>query len=151
MDNREAVEKIVERYDRGEIHCDEARRQIAEARKKVSGGVKNEARVIGSIRGCRCGRCLRKKKENERFYSVRAISEDYVGHNDIMNDGEEILALDELCMECFDIVINRWFKDDKAGERERRYIEECEGSVQAKEDTEWSTEKRTMEKRGQKK
>lgn len=126
MGYQEFVEKAVEIFDKGGFSCDAAREVIATARKEAFRCTKNEEEAIGSIRDFRCGRCLKKKEADERFYSVRAISEDKMGQNDIMNHGKEVLASDQLCKECFDIVINRWFKEETAGKRERQYIEDCE-------------------------
>lgn len=117
------VKNVIQMYDNKELSLEAAKKVIAFARKGVHFCEGNEDEAIASIRNKRCGICFKKKSDGELFYSVRHISEDKVGENDIMNGSDAIFASDFLCQSCFDEVINRWFKDDTAGNRERKFIE----------------------------
>lgn len=120
------TEKVMDIYDRKEISCEVAKELIVTAKEAVH-CCDGDDDVTDAIRMCRCGRCLKKRGTEEKFYSVNDISREKIGWIDIMNSGGELLASDVLCVSCFDIVINRCFNDEKekAGAREREYIDQC--------------------------
>lgn len=115
------VDQVIEMYDAEELTLDAAKKIIAKARKGVHWCDGNEWEAVASIRRCRCGRCLKEVMAGTPLYSVWSIS----GQKNILDQTpDEILASDGLCLECFDIVLNRALHDDEAGARERKYIEE---------------------------
>lgn len=117
------TKKVMDMYDREAISCEVAKELIVTVKEAVNCCDGDYDDVKDAIRMCRCGRCLKKRGAEEKFYSVKDISSKR--WSDIMNSGEELLASDALCVSCFDKVINRCFVDEKAGAREREYIDQC--------------------------
>lgn len=114
------TKKVMDIYDREEISCEVAKELIVTAKEAVR-CCDGDDDVTDAIRMCRCGRCLKKRGAEEKFYSLKDISSEKMKWSDIMNSEEELLASDVLCVSCFDIVMNRRFNDEKkeAGVRER--------------------------------
>ena len=115
------VNKVLEMYDAEELTGDATKKIIAKARKGVRWCDGNQWEAVASMRRSRCGRCLKEMPSGTPLYSVWKIS---VQRNILDQFPDEILASDGLCLECFDIVVNRALDDDEAGARERKYIEE---------------------------
>lgn len=118
------VKKVIAMYDDGEVTLEAARKIIAAARQGVNWCDGNEYEAVETIRRCRCGRCLKKMAIREPLYCVWDVSGNPPGFDKILDTEPEVLASEGLCSSCFDIVMNRFFGDEHAGERERKYIEE---------------------------
>lgn len=61
----------------------------------------------------------------EKIVQSDVVTKEKAEQDDIISNGGELLASDVLCASCFDVVINRSFRDERAGEREREYIDQC--------------------------
>ncbi len=113
------VRTTISLLDEGRISMDAARAIIVSCKRGVHWCDGNEGEAISYIRGCVCGRCMKKLVKGERLYSIYSVS------NDVPDrfDWEKDFVTDKLCRECFDITLNEKCGDSNAGQRERAYIE----------------------------
>lgn len=120
------VEEVIKMYDAKEISKRATLKIIAKLRKGVHWCDGNEYEAVESMRDCRCGRCLKEVKQEERLYSVWDVSHEVQDRYHILDNRWETLAADCLCEECFDIVLDRHIGYEGAGKKERQYIIEKE-------------------------
>lgn len=118
------VKVVVELYDDGKIDKKAAMKIIRACKDGVNWCDGNDGEAIDYIRRCRCGKCFKMIPKGEKLYSVWDVSNEVPDKYKI--DDRFELALDGLCQDCFDIVLNEYCQDNNAGERERNYIEKDE-------------------------
>ena len=116
------VKVTIELYDAGKIDKESTAKIIRACAHGVNWCDGNEYEATDYIRKCRCGRCLKMVPKGEKLYSVWDVSSDVPRPERIERDFQ--LALDGLCEECFDIVLNERCGNPNAGERERKRMEE---------------------------
>ena len=114
------VRTVMTLLDEGRITKDAAKVLVNSCRNGVNWCDGNEGEAIDYITGCICGRCFNKIPKGEKLYYVYDTSFS-------LSDTDKLFDYTlngRLCKECFDLVINEFCNDEKAGERERNYIEE---------------------------
>ena len=116
------VRTTISLMDQGIISKDAAKTIVNSCFRGVNWCDGNPYEAVDYINRCMCGRCMKLVPEGEKLYSVYDVSSKVPNRYDI----DENLASDGLCEECFDTVLSEHCKDESAGERERRYIEEHE-------------------------
>lgn len=118
------VVKIMEMYDEKKFSADTARELILAAKAGVGYCDGNYYEAVESIRLCRCGRCLKKIREEETIYSLWDLTSEINDPYPIMEQkysGEDPLVSDGLCEECFRKVITEYTGDTEAAEREIKW------------------------------
>ena len=116
------VRTTISLLDEGRISMDAARSIILSCKHGVHWCDGNEGEAVSYIRGCICGRCMKKLAKGEKLYNIYSVSNDVPDRFDWAKD----FVTDKLCRECFDIILNEKCGDSNAGQRERAYIEENE-------------------------
>ena len=112
------VRTVMTLKDDGKITVDVAKIIIKSCLYGVNWCDGNSYEARDYIARCTCGRCLKLVPKGEGLYSVTDTS---------LPEDEMWSLLDDfvnsrLCEKCFDEIIGAYYKDEKAGEREREYI-----------------------------
>ena len=119
------VKTTITLMDQGKISKEAAKTIIISCANGVNWCDGNTYEAVDYIRRCLCGRCMKLVPAGEKLYSVYDVSGDVPDQHRL----DDNLAADGLCADCFDAVLSEHCKDEKAGERERQFIDEQGGDV----------------------
>ena len=116
------TEVVIQMYDNAQISREQALTLFTALKKGVNWCDGNEPEAIASIFCERCGNCLRKMNEGEKFYSMLDC------HSELRGKFRELYKKDHaswyFCTECFDKIVQELSNGKIKGESERKYIEE---------------------------
>lgn len=119
------LETVIDMYDNNEISKDATLKIANELRVSVNYCDGNESEAIESILDCRCGFCLKEKEENENLYDLYDVSENVTNDRwSILRNFDKNYAHWNLYKDCFDEFINNFTNNEKAGEQERKLMDE---------------------------